>query len=246
MNLRLDHNSPVPLHAQVEEMLRAMIREPAYRQGKLLPPEEELAKRLGISRSTLRAGINRLVYEGLLVRRRGHGTTVAASDIRTSRMEAWDSFTREMEAQGHKVETFDLKVSRKRASADTRKALELKAGSSVFVLERTKGFGGNPVVHFLSCFHPRLGLTGNEDFTRPLYEVLSDHAHVVPEHSHEILSAVAADRRMAGALRVDEGAPLLRRERHVTDPGKRPVEFAVNHYRSDLFRYTLDIKRSGS
>jgi GntR family transcriptional regulator len=246
MNISIDHDSPVPLHAQVEELLRNLIRAPAYQKGKLLQPEEELARQLGISRSTLRAGINRLVYEGLLVRRRGYGTVVTAPEIRTSRLEAWDSFTREMESKGHTVETFLLSVRRTRIPAEARRGLDLPTGNSVVTVERVKGFDGKPVVHFLSYLHPRLGLTGRENYGRPLYELLAECAHVQPERSHETLTAVSADEAMAEALNVPVGAPLLRRERCVTDQGRRPVEFAINHYRCDLFRYTLDIRRGGS
>jgi len=46
--LRIDHESSVPLHAQVEDMLRKLIEHPEYQNGKLLPNEVDIAKRLGI------------------------------------------------------------------------------------------------------------------------------------------------------------------------------------------------------
>lgn len=56
MELIIDHQSPVPLHFQVEELLRKMLELPEYRNGGFLPKEVELAKRLGISRSHHQAG----------------------------------------------------------------------------------------------------------------------------------------------------------------------------------------------
>ena len=53
----------MPLHAQVERLLRDLIREPAYREGRLLPDEVTLARRLGVSRNTVRAGIARLAFD---------------------------------------------------------------------------------------------------------------------------------------------------------------------------------------
>lgn len=246
MNLRLDHDSAVPLHAQVEDVLRELIRDPDYQEGKLLPPEEEMAARFGISRNTLRAGINRMVFEGLLVRRRGYGTVVAQPRVRASRMEAWGSFTREMEARGHQVETFRLNARVIRAPDAAARALGVKAGSPVVRLERIKGFQGERVVRFLSLLHPRTKLNVKDDFSRPLYELIEERSGLIPEHSHESMSAVAADATLARALDVAPGAPLLRRERRVTDPGDRPIEYAVNHYRSDRFLYTLSITRSTS
>ncbi len=70
MNFSIDHKNHVPLHIQAEELLRKIIKNPQYSKGKLLPNEVELAKQLAISRTTLRLAINKLVYEGLLVRKK--------------------------------------------------------------------------------------------------------------------------------------------------------------------------------
>ena len=63
MKFNIDHKSPVPLHAQVEELLRELIEEEEYKNGKILPSEVELSKKLAISRSTVRQAIKKLVFE---------------------------------------------------------------------------------------------------------------------------------------------------------------------------------------
>jgi len=76
----LEHGSAIPLHVQVEKMLRDLIRKPEYQNGALLPDEVTLAMKLGISRGTIRAGIGKLVFEGLLQRKAGVGTRVAPAN----------------------------------------------------------------------------------------------------------------------------------------------------------------------
>ena len=49
--------------------------------GAAIPPERRLAADLGVSRPTLRAAIEELVREGLLLRRHGSGTYVAEPKI---------------------------------------------------------------------------------------------------------------------------------------------------------------------
>ena len=44
--LRIDHNSPVPLRAQVEQLLRDLVLKPEYQKGALLPDEVALARRM--------------------------------------------------------------------------------------------------------------------------------------------------------------------------------------------------------
>ncbi len=49
-------------------------------EGSKLPPERELAQRLGVSRTTLRDGVSRLSFLGLLEVKHGDGTYVRAPD----------------------------------------------------------------------------------------------------------------------------------------------------------------------
>ena len=62
--MTIDHNSNKPLHIQAEEVLRKLIEDEEYKNGKLLPNEVELSAQLNISRNTLRQAINKLVFEG--------------------------------------------------------------------------------------------------------------------------------------------------------------------------------------
>ncbi|MGH7981389.1 MAG: GntR family transcriptional regulator, partial [Limisphaerales bacterium] len=97
--LSLDHQSPIPLCAQVEALLRELIRQPQYQNGALLPDEVALAAQLGVSRGTIRSGISKLVFEGLLDRKAGVGTRVSNRNIESGIRE-WHSFTREMASKG--------------------------------------------------------------------------------------------------------------------------------------------------
>lgn len=238
----VDPDSPVPLRAQVEDWLRRLIARPEYQQGEMLPDELSLAARLGVSRGTLRAGISRLVFEGLLDRRPGLGTRVArrASE---SGIAAWRSLTREMARKGVMVETFRLECRMVLASVAAAGALRIEVGARVLRLDRLRGWGGAPVLHSRSWFHPRLGLTGEEDYRRPLYEAVEAVTGVAADSAHEELQAVAADTRMAKLLRVPAGSPLLLRRHVVFDRGRRPMEFAEVHYVSERFSLTIDLRR---
>ena len=92
---RLNRNNGVPLHVQIELHLRKLISHPPYSLGALLPDELTLASRLGVSRGTVRNSILKLVYQGLLERRKGVGTKVVQSGII-----AWASLTGEMRRKG--------------------------------------------------------------------------------------------------------------------------------------------------
>ena len=65
---------------EVISRLREMIHRGELRPGDRLPPERDLAKILGVSRPTLRAGIRSLAAVGVLQSRQGAGTFVVKSD----------------------------------------------------------------------------------------------------------------------------------------------------------------------
>ena len=62
---------------QVVDQVRLMIQHGKLRPGDRIPPERELAKQLGVSRASLRAGLRFLAAIGVLNSRHGSGTYIA-------------------------------------------------------------------------------------------------------------------------------------------------------------------------
>lgn len=76
----IDTDRPGTTSEGVISQLREMIHRGDLRPGDRLPPERDLAKILGVSRPTLRAGIRSLAAVGVLQSRQGAGTFVVKSD----------------------------------------------------------------------------------------------------------------------------------------------------------------------
>lgn len=74
----LDRFSDRALHRQLADLIRAQIKSGAVAVGEALPSEGALAWILGASRTVVRDGLDALVAEGLLVKRAGAATRVAA------------------------------------------------------------------------------------------------------------------------------------------------------------------------
>ncbi len=241
-NFKIDHSSPIPLHRQVESLLREMIHAPEYQNGKLLPKEVDMAKRLGISRNTLRQATNKLVHENLLIRKKGVGTKVAKKTVST-RLNNWFSFSQEMQEKGVSFINYDQQVQQVSANKEVAQQLEIAVGREVVCLERIRGGEEGPFLYSISYFHPRIGLTGEEDYSRHLYEILQHDFSTIPSISKEEIRAVLADPKLGLKLGMEVGEPVLFRQRLVCDPGNRPIEFNRVFYRGDQFVYEIDIKR---
>lgn len=242
--MKLDHNSSVPLHMQAENLLRKLIETEDYRNGKLLPNEIELSRQLSISRNTLRQAINKLVFEGLLVRKKGVGTKVVRKGV-ISGVKNWLSFSQEMKFMGIEVRNFELHISRKNMSDEIANFFNSASESArkSLVLERVRGKREYPFVYFISYFNPELPLTGEEDFNTPLYELLEKNCGVVVKTSKEEISARLAGDFIAEKLDIKPSDPILIRKRFVSDVNGLPIEYNIGYYRADSFTYTIDAER---
>ena len=238
--IKVNHTSHIPLHVQVEELLRKLLDEPQFKNGAFLPKEVELAKKLGVSRNTVRQATNKLEYEGLITRKKGVGTKVAGKEISTNLTE-WHSFTQEMNSKGTPFINLDIKVEWVMPEEHIANFLNVKGKAKVLKLSRLKG-SKEPFVFFESYFQPRIGLTGKEDFNRPLYDILEQDYHSIPAVSKENIRAeLAGD--LGKLLHVRKSDPILVRERFVSDPGNRPLEYNIGYYRADKFTYSIEIKK---
>jgi len=243
MQLKNNQEKNLPLHNQVELMLRELIEQPAYRNGEFLPKEVDIAHHLGIARNTVRHAIGKLVNEGLLVRKKGVGTKVAAKRIST-RLDSWWSFTKEMQARGMQVVNYGLEVQPITANEEIADALQIKEGTKIICLSRLRGTANGPHLLSISWFHPRLKMTGQEQFSKPLYEMLEEDFGVTVSVSREEISAISAEEALAEKLGVEVGEPILFRSRTFCDTDGRVVEYNKVYYQGDGFTYSIDIGRT--
>ncbi len=75
----------VPKHKALSEYIRQQIADGVFRRGDKLTSENTLAEEFNISRQTVRQAIGTLETEGILVRRRGSGTYINASPVKSQR-----------------------------------------------------------------------------------------------------------------------------------------------------------------
>jgi GntR family transcriptional regulator len=242
MQYSIDHKSSIPLHVQAENLLRQMIAQEEYQNGRNIPNEVDLASMLGISRTTLRIAINKLVFEGKLIRKKRAGTKVAPGAV-SSKSNNWLSFSQEMKLRNIPIRNFELYVSWEMPDLNLATFFDIPGDQPVLKMQRLRGRPDEPFVLFISYFHPRVGVTPDDDFKRPLYELLEHEHSIVASISKEEITAIGASELMAEKLLVPVGSPILFRKRFVYDQAEKPIEYNVGYYKADSFIYTVESTR---
>jgi GntR family transcriptional regulator len=239
----LNSSEGVALYAQIRETIRDQIINGALKPGEKLPPEEELATQLGVSRMTMRRGILDLIDEGVLYRRRGVGTFVAQRHIErnhnrlTSYLDsaAEEGFVPRIEVLLHEISGAKLMVAR---------ALKLHEGEPVIRVRTLRLADGEPLAihdeHVPYKLYPEL--LDDDIETRQLWELLSDHGYPV-KRAVQRVEACPADEEIAKLLGIEEGAPVLYKLRTVYSEDGTPVEFAICHNRGDRYSLTTTLSR---
>ncbi|MCF3973356.1 GntR family transcriptional regulator [Paracoccus salsus] len=230
-----------PLYVQLHRRIAEAIATGRLKPGDSLPPERELAAMTGLSRVTVRKGVEALVASGQLVQKRGSGTFVA---LRVERLEQalslLTSFTEDMERRGRQVESRWISRALHAPAPEEVMALGLGANDRVARLERVRSSDGVPLAIERASL-PAAMLPDPETVGSSLYAVL-EARDLRPVRAVQRISAANLGPKDADLLGVPPGAAGLRIERVSYLPSGQVVEFTRSLYRGDAYDFAVELK----
>jgi GntR family transcriptional regulator len=238
IGIRIDRSSPVPLYHQLAEQLAEAINGGELQPGDAFENEVALGQRLSVSRPTVRRAIQELVGQGLLLRRRGLGTTVANRKIhrRAELTSLYDDLARAGESPSTSVLTHEHVRDERVANA-----LDLPTDTEFLAIVRLRCSDGAPLAILRNWLPSSMGdITREELEGHGLYAVLRERG-VRPVVAHQSIgarTATAAERRHLG-IRGSE--PVLTMTRSAFDAVGKPVEFGDHCYRAANYAIEVTI-----
>ncbi len=236
-----------PLYAQTSQALRRLIEDGAYALGDRLPSEPALAQRLGISRPTLREALRLLEDEGVIVRRHGVGTFVAAPRPRIDAgLELLESIERMAERAGLQTQMGALTHREFPAPAQMAAHLGIAEGTNIIDVTRVILADGRRIA-FLTDILPQEYLRGNEldaEFQGSVLDHLLGRGWPALSHSRTELAACAAEATVARELHIKSGEPLLKLEAQLYASDGRIVDYSTSYFVPGFFRFHV-VRRIG-
>ena len=226
--------------ALVRDKILGMLDE--LQVGDALPSERRLATDLGVSRPTLRAVIDELVREGLLLRRHGSGTYVAEPKIALplTMTSFSEDMTRRGMRPGSRVVSFELQA----AGAKLGQRLHISPVDEVWVITRLRLADDETMaIEWLHAPRRLLGDLRREELSdHSYYELLRERRGITIASGIQTIEPTVTSPEEAEMLGVPVHAPAFLFERTTTSDDGEVVEFVRSMYRGDRYRLVTELR----
>ena len=234
------NSNGMPAYQRIQNAIRKRIDSGQLQPGDAVASERDLAKIHQVSLMTARHALASLEREGIVERRRGIGTFVAAPKIHFNKLM---SYTEQMASRSLTAASKVLfaKVIDNELEAAAR--LSLPPTSSVIKLERLRHAAGEPFA-LETCYLSAAEFPGLLDAPvgrDSLFGILERNYKVELGYADEEVDATAADPRIAELLGVPRRDPLLRIRQVIYSTKGKAIMYVLGFYRSD--RHNLVIRR---
>lgn len=235
----LDRNSPLPLYAQLQRRLQAIIRSGDLADGKFYS-DQEICQMFGVSRYTARQAVQELVSQGLLQRVQGQGTFINAKKFEEFFGPKMD-FNHQWASAGRPL-TFEVaSFGNTPCSKDIADMLGLSAGQPVLQIERIRRASDVVASYDVRFIHPDFSaaITPEDAQSHSLLDLLSRITEL--SHAQNRVEAALAGSDMARILNVAPTDPVMVRELIYFCRDRLPVMAGRSYSPGNLVRHMFTV-----
>lgn len=205
-----------PQYKKVYESLRKYIAEGRYKQGDLLPSENELCQAHDTTRPTIRKALDVLVNEGFIKKQQGKGSIVMGAPKGIGIL----SITGTTSAIGNEnllTKIIVKPVFKKSEEAFGFELSDFEKEMGFIYMERLRYMNNKPVFYDLSLI-PNINLprfTSRNMENKSLFEVLRKHYNIEIKGGEQKLMAISASKLLQKHFKVEAGHPILMLNRKI-------------------------------
>jgi len=204
----------IPRYRKLYDTLRRHITEGVYREGDLLPSENELCQLYGITRPTVRQSLAALAADGFIRKHQGKGSIVHAlpKEIGILSVSGTTSAVGDRKLRTRIIVKPVLKAWEKNFIFPLS---DLEKESGYIYMERLRLLDNVPIFYDIS-FIPNINLprlTSRQFEDRSLFQILRDHYQVEIKGGEQRIVAIPSSGKISKYLRIKNGDPVLHLER---------------------------------
>ena len=204
-------------HRKLYELLRKHIEEGVYREGDLLPSENDLCRTYGLTRPTVRRALISLSYDGYILTQQGKGSVVQDRSKGIGILSVAGT-TSALRNQALRTVVLSKPVVKSWPEPFIYTLNELEKELGCIYLERLRELEGKPIFYDVN-YIPNMNLprfTGRKFENNSLFDILRKYYNIEIRGGEQNIRAINADPDTARYLGLPEGSPVLHLERKLT------------------------------
>ena len=237
----VERGAGVAVWRQIEQILAGEIVGQGFGEDGRLPSEGELAKRFGVNRHTIRRSMLGLAAQGLVSVEQGRGTFVQPGAIDYS-IGRRTRFTENLRVTHAEVSHRMFDSSKVKAEPVVARALGLRVGTQVYMIDSVSAADGIPLSYSRSWFPAArfpdfpevLGRVGGTTMALAEYDV-ADYTR----RSSRIGTALS-DAETARRLSINRQQPTLVVENIDIDTEGVPIKYGITHFAGDRVQLLVE------
>ncbi|WP_264989570.1 GntR family transcriptional regulator [Lysinibacillus piscis] len=229
-------------YKSISEEIKRRIQEDEYTQEGPIPDELTLALEFECSRMTMKRALDLLVDEGLLFRKRGHGTFIIKSAIQANRVNVVDTqnigLTKLIGSQELTSDVIQFHV--KFPTKVIQEHLAIESNSPIYDIIRVRYVDGSPYVieHTFMPVHiiPRLT---EKVLKLSVYGFISNELGLCIGGAHKKIRADKPNKQDEQYLHCTSDDPIIEVEQVAYLDTGIPFEYSFSRHRYDRFEFNL-------
>jgi GntR family transcriptional regulator len=215
--------------------------------GDRLPSEPDLAKKLGVSRATLREAMRTFEAQGLIRRRQGSGTFVVGQvPVLEAGLEVLESLETMAKRLNLEITVDNLHLETSSADYDNSQALDVPLGTPLLRVQRIMREESRPVAYLVDTL-PEGVLKPDQlpsDFDGSVLDFLLKRGDPLTV-SKAAISAIGAPADVAKPLQIQRGDVLLEFVSKLYQSNGKVLDYSSSYFIPGYFHFHV-VRRVGS
>jgi DNA-binding GntR family transcriptional regulator len=204
----------LPQYRKLYETLRKHILDGVYKEGDLLPSENELCQLYGITRPTVRQSLGSLATDGYIRKHQGKGSIVHRLPKEIGILSV-SGTTSALGDRNLKTKIIVKPVIKKWDDTFVFPLSDLEKESGCIYMERLRLLDGTPIFYDISYIAninlPRI--TSRQFENKSLFQILRDNYQIEIKGGEQRIKAIPSSLKISKFLKIRKGEPVLHLER---------------------------------
>jgi len=224
----------IPVYYGIATDLRSAIESGELRPGELIPSEAQLCETYGVSRMTVRQGLNLLSEAGYINSIPGRGSFVVHPSYERVMIEVQPTRL----PDGSLPDCLMLETGPHRANSNLADVLGIDEGDDVQLIRRVLGVNGDAICFDRIYVPPDWGLSEIEDRTAPVAQLVSRLAERPFLHVKLKIRGCEAEPEAAAHLNLPKPPFAIHLEQQILNGEADPVAWALSIFDPEGYHLT--------